>query len=68
MTAPTKPDLLALDFASDGQPFISVVSTETMDTSSLDFARDGQPFVAAGGAAAPDPGPSSARPACFVCT
>lgn len=68
MTAPTKTDLQTLDFADAGPPFVRVVANDSIDTSGLDFADAGQPIYAAGGAAAPPPGPSSAaRPVCFVC-
>lgn len=69
MARPTKSDLLTLDYASDGQPFVRVAAKDTIDTAGLDVASDGQPFVAAGaGGGAPDPDPPSARPVCFVCT
>lgn len=68
MALPTKPELLALDFSSDGQPFVNVASKETLDLMGLNFAIDAQPFVAVGGGTPAPPSPSSTRPLCFVCT
>ncbi len=62
-TQVNRTDLLALDYAFQGQPFADIDLTSSSGT--LDLAFQGQPFVesaASSGAGAP------ARPVVFVCT
>ncbi len=46
MSAPTKDDLLTMNFAFQGQPFVNVGASPSIDTRTLDWAFLAQPFYA----------------------
>jgi hypothetical protein len=47
MTTPSKDNLLTMDYAYLGVPFVNVQTKDSQTTSSLDFAYLGLPFVGA---------------------
>jgi len=52
----TKADLLKMDYAFQGQPFVSVPSKDSIDLTTMDYAFQGQPFVVGFEAEAPPAG------------
>lgn len=46
MSAPTKDDLLTMNYAFLGQPFVNVAASPSIDTRTLDWAFLAQPFYA----------------------
>lgn len=45
MPLPNSADLLTMDFAFQGQPFVHVPAKSTIDTTTMDIAYLAQPFV-----------------------
>lgn len=43
MALPTKTDLLAMDLAYKGRPFVYITLASTVDTTTLDYAYLGKP-------------------------
>ncbi|MEI6577721.1 MAG: hypothetical protein WCO63_16210 [Bacteroidota bacterium] len=46
MALPTGENLITLDVAYNGQPFVQIVAKSTIDTNGLDVAYNGAPFWA----------------------
>ncbi len=44
MSAPAKNDLLTMNFAFHGQPFVNVAASPSINGSTLDWAFQAQPF------------------------
>lgn len=42
---PDMSDLMDLDFALDGRPWVGVAARSNIDTEDLDYALDGRPFI-----------------------
>ena len=69
MSLPTTSNILGLDFAFNGQPFVQVAAKTAISFDGMDIADQGQPIGwgigggSGGGGAAP-----TTRPQVFVCT
>lgn len=46
MSLPAKNDLLTMNYAFLGQPFVNVAASQTINTFTLDWAFKAQPFIA----------------------
>jgi len=46
MSLPTPTELLTMNFAYQGQPFVYVAAKSTIDLKTMDYAFQAQPFVA----------------------
>lgn len=45
MALPTKTDLLKMDFAFNGEPFVDVPGNSSIDLMTMDWSYLGEPFV-----------------------
>ncbi len=45
MSLPTKDNILTMDYAFNGQPFVYVPAKDTIYLTTMDYAFNGQPFV-----------------------
>jgi len=56
MSLPTKTDLIKMDYAANGQPFVDIPAKSSIDLSTMDYSYKGEPFVRNGSA---DGGPAT---------